>query len=156
MNEIARTSADGQSLRMEASLLREILQYGARRLPHESGGLLLGRVMGNTHLATAFHGLENTLWSPARFLAGAAQTVRVVVRAAGRGEQVVATVHTHPDAGTLPSARDMSEAFGYASCLHMIVSYAGSAPHAAVYQYEMPGSGRTGFQACKLAVAENS
>lgn len=143
---------DGWSLRIASSLMEEILRHGARRLPLESGGLLVGRVTGFACSATAFYALENTLFSPSRFLAGAAQTVRMVMRAAERGEAVVATVHTHPAADTLPSVRDMAEAFGYDSCLHMIVSYAGPAPRAALYHYAAPGSGCAGFQACTLKV----
>ena len=113
----------GAGLYISSALLLRVETYANRRLPLESGGLLTGRRVGDAVLATAFAGLANVLLAADRFGAGGAETVQAVMQAALRAEVVVATMHSHPGENGLPSARDLRAAYGYASCLHAIVSY---------------------------------
>jgi proteasome lid subunit RPN8/RPN11 len=121
-----------------------MLAWLERNLPFEAGGLLYGQRSCGRHGAKAdvveFEPLPAVLPSATRYRASADALVRSVLRAQARGAQVIATVHSHPQAGARPSDTDICDAFGYRQVVHIIVGCGSGVPVVRAYRFAVPGA----------------
>lgn len=128
----------GQSpLILGDDLVGEMLQYATERMPYESGGLIIGqRAEDGTQNASRFVALESAFLSETRYTARASLAVRAVFAAEQRGEQLIATVHSHPRGDGLPSMQDVQEAFGYTNFRHVIIHFTHGLAHPRYFSYQ--------------------
>jgi len=104
--------------------------YCERRLPYESGGFLFAHAGANhpSVLATHFIGLETAFFSERKFVPYAQYAIQAILSREKVGQELVATVHSHPEGSSLPSLADLHFAAGYPSNIHVIISYVRGAP----------------------------
>jgi proteasome lid subunit RPN8/RPN11 len=97
-----------QSLRLPASVVDAMVGHARAEAPNEACGLLSGD--RGSGLVTRFHPARNALASPTAFDVHPEDLVRTLYEIEERGEELVATFHSHPRTAAVPSATDLRNA----------------------------------------------
>ena len=93
-------------VRVEPSVLRDVLEHARRTVPEECCGLLLG---GANRIETAYPA-RNVYRSPTRFQVHPADHFAAIRLARAEGRAVVGAYHSHPKSSPIPSPTDEEEA----------------------------------------------
>lgn len=144
------------SLHLPTSVLQELTDYCRRRLPFESGGFLVGRCLsGQACQVTRFRGVETSLFRTDRFRFRAQSALDALLSSAELGDTLLATVHSHPFDVAEPSQTDLSEACGYGTLWHMIISFAEREPICSLFTYSRSSFGIPYATSAELQIAHS-
>jgi proteasome lid subunit RPN8/RPN11 len=113
-------------LRIDPAAYQELRRHGEEAYPHESCGVLLGRVEdGQARVAAALVRCANARTdSPEnRYHIAPEDLLRVLRQGRERGQDVVGFYHSHPDHPARPSGTDLAEAH-WLGCSYVITRVA--------------------------------
>jgi proteasome lid subunit RPN8/RPN11 len=110
-------------LKIDQSHFDSLRQHGEETYPHESCGVLLGQVDGDTRVVASVARCGNTRKdSPQnRYNIDPAELIRIQRQGRERGEDIVGFYHSHPDHPARWSATDLAEAHWF-GCSYVITS----------------------------------
>ena len=108
-------------LRMEDSVWEAIRRHGEEAYPHESCGVLIGRLEAEARAAVGAVRCANlrTDSPETRYQIDPREILRALHQARTRGLEVVGFYHSHPDHPARPSATDLAEAHWF-GCSYVI------------------------------------
>jgi proteasome lid subunit RPN8/RPN11 len=113
-------------LRIDPAAYQELRRHGEEAYPHESCGILLGRMEdGEARVATALARCANARTdSPEnRYHIHPADLLRVQRQGRELGQDIVGFYHSHPDHPARPSGTDLAEAH-WLGCSYVITRVA--------------------------------
>ena len=110
-------------LKLRQLIYDEIRRHGEETYPYECCGALLGRVEGDTRIASATVRCRNMRADSAsdRYEIDAAEAVRIQRDARTRGLDIIGFYHSHPDHPAYWSPTDLAEAY-WLGCSYVITS----------------------------------
>jgi proteasome lid subunit RPN8/RPN11 len=114
-------------LRIDPAAYQELRRHGEEAYPHESCGVLLGRVVDDeARVAAALVRCDNARTdSPQnRYHIDPRDLLRIQRQGRERGHDIVGFYHSHPDHPARPSGTDLAEAH-WLGCSYVITSVAG-------------------------------
>ena len=104
-------------------IVAAMVDHCRREAPLECCGLL----GGNAPAVATIHPLRNVEASPTRYLADPRDVIAAVVALRGRGSEIVAIYHSHPEWAAVPSRVDLETNY-YGDLPRIIVSLLGPVP----------------------------
>ena len=125
-----------RSLIFPIELAQQIVSTLEAALPFESGGLLFGRCHVGECVGEKFYYLASREPHEQLYSADPNALISALLQARQQHLELLATVHSHPQGAAVPSFKDLSEAYGYQSVYHGIVSYLGARPDMRFYAYQ--------------------
>ena len=106
------------ALELPRSLVNQILAH-AQQNPDEE---ICGLISSKKQVATKYYRIANTASDKAhQFEMNGAEQIGAMKKMRSQGEEIMAIVHSHPDAPAIPSTLD-KEANGYPDTYYLIVS----------------------------------
>lgn len=109
-------------MRVGRDLLDQIVAHARETAPEECCGVLTGLGREATHVEHA----ENEFADRMRYRIAPDEHYRLYELAGARGEDVIATYHSHPRSEAYPSQTDINEVRQWDESLHLICSLADS------------------------------
>ena len=105
-------------MRVAAQLLEQIVTHAREVAPEECCGVLTGSERVATHVERA----ENEFADRMRYRIAPDELMRLTKVADSRGEDIIATYHSHPRSEAYPSQTDVNEVRMWDESLHLICS----------------------------------
>ena len=105
-------------MRIPRNLIDQIVAHARETAPEECCGVLTGSGRDATHAERA----ENEFAHRMRYRIAPDELYRLTMLASERGEDVIATYHSHPRSEAYPSQTDINEVRNWDESLHLICS----------------------------------
>ena len=105
-------------MRIAPELIDEIVAHARDTSPEECCGLLTGTELDVTHVERALNEFADRM----RYRIHPDEQFRIFQIASDRGEDVVATYHSHPRSEAYPSQTDINEVRNWPESFHVICS----------------------------------
>jgi proteasome lid subunit RPN8/RPN11 len=111
-------------LALADALLNDVAAHARAELPNECCGLLAGRVVDGTAVATARFPVRNRLASPTEYETDPRDLLAAFRAIREQKLELLAVYHSHPAAEPVPSRRDVERNTYGESVVHLIVTVA--------------------------------
>lgn len=120
-------------LRMQASMLHEVVAHLTATLPNEGVGLIAAAPGRDVGRAVAFFPGTNLDHSPTRYTMDPAEVLNAFREMGANGWTLGAIAHSHPRSAPIPSSTDLREAY-YPDALLLIIGFADGDPEVRLWR----------------------